>query len=446
MPYDLDDFIESVDSDYFRHIRKESVSPIDEKIDRKEFLTDLYHNLSTGRYFVQSPREFKVESKSQRTARVIPILMLEDYCVYYYCVKKLEKELALNRVSGTYGGFSLNGLIREKETDEIEKISEEIPSTPKRAYNLFGWIESWKDFTRKVYAHATTSDATNFLFLDIANFYDTIDLDKLESKVRHATNDEQTQIVNILFSFLRNWNRKVYGYGAQTKGIPQDEVGDCSRILANFYLQAYDDKIAEFCSNHGVAYFRYADDQIFMSKSNDANLHCLYKASILLHKEGLNINTSKVKEQNEAEFTRYWAFEIYELLKDKDNRKMVKAGTELYIKWCEQDRVSFRWWSVLSRLVTCGIDDVPLAVKHRIYEECLSSEYLIDQSSRTMKNIYNILPDEEKEAYKKELYEMAKVARFNGYLFELIDLQRKISIFSKVEMKTLNNRLLEMKI
>ena len=447
MNFTVEDFIETIDSGFFRHIRKETVCPIDETIDREIFLRELFLKLSTGSYFVQSPRAFKVESKSQKTARVIPILEIADYCVYYYCVKKLERELALNRVDGTYGGFSLNGLIRDKETAEIEIISEEFPSTPKRAYNQFGWAESWKDFTKKAYIHATTTDATDFLFLDIANFYDTIDLDKLESKVRHATSDEQGLIVNILFSFLRNWNRRVYGYGTQTKGIPQDEVGDCSRILANFYLQKYDDLIMNFCQANNVSYMRYADDQILMSKSKNSNLQCLYEASIILHREGLNINTSKVKEQDEQAFAKYWAFAVYELLADKENRNDIKLGVNMFIDWLDNgDRDNFRWWAVLSRIITCGIHDLTLAQKYRIIEECTRKDFLLDQTSRVLKNIYEIIPEGEKDDYKNELVEIGKAARFNGFLYELIDLQRKKSILSDAEITEVKTRLNAMKI
>lgn len=440
----LEDFIQTVDKGFFRHIRKETVCPIDERIDRVQFLTDLFTKLATGSYFVQSPRAFKVESKAQKTARVIPILEISDYCVYYYCIKKLEKELALNRVDSTYGGFSLNGLIRDQEVAEIDRVSEEFPSTPKRSYNTYGWVESWKDFTKKAYVHATESDASDFLFLDIANFYDTIDLDKLESKVRHATSDEQGVIVNILFSFLRNWNRKVYGYGVQTKGIPQDEVGDCSRILANFYLQKYDEQMAELCSRNGVKYFRYADDQILMSNSKDSNLRCLYEASIILHKEGLNINTSKVKEQDESQFTKYWAYEIYELLDDKDNREKVKEGVTLFIENLANGRDDFRWWAVLARIITCGIHDLPLAQKHKIAEECTRNDFLIEQSSRELSSIGDLMSDNERELYKDELLEMSRTARFNGFIYELIDLQRKKNIFSEDELTTLRLRLSEM--
>lgn len=440
----LEDFIETIDKGFFRHIRKETVCPIDEKIDRKKFLTELFMKLATGSYFVQSPRAFKIESKAQKTARVIPILEIADYCVYYYCIKKLEKELALNRVDSTYGGFSLNGLIRDQETAEIERVSEEFPSTPKRSYNTSGWVESWKDFTKKAYVHATESDASDFLFLDIANFYDTIDLDKLESKVRHATSDEQGIIVNVLFSFLRNWNRKVYGYGVQMKGIPQDEVGDCSRILANFYLQKYDEQMAEFCSRSGVKYFRYADDQILMSNSKEANLQCLFEASIILHKEGLNINTSKVKEQDEDQFTKYWAYEIYELLDDKENREKVKQGVALFIENLASGRDNFRWWAVLARIITCGIHDLPLAHRHKIAEECTRHDFLLEQSSRVLGSIANLMSDDERILYKDELLKICHTARFNGFIYELIDLQRKKDIFSEEELAILQTRLLEM--
>jgi len=66
--------------------------------------------------------------------------------------------------------------------------------------------------------------------------------------------------VNLLFYFLCNWNRGYLNYERQSMGIPQDEVGDCSRILGNFYLQEYDNYLYKLTKKENSAYLRYADD------------------------------------------------------------------------------------------------------------------------------------------------------------------------------------------
>lgn len=439
----LEEFKLSIDSKFWWHIRKKSVIPQEPDATKDEFLEQLYGKLTNGSYFVSSPRAFKIQSKSQLVARVIPLLTLEDYCVYYFCIKQLEQELALNRVQNTYGGFSLGGSIREGENEELEALRGTAPSTSTRAYNMFGWLSSWTDFQDKAWQHAINTDASSFLFFDIANFYDTIDLNKLEGKVRHAVPKDKTTIVNLLFSFLRNWNRKVYGYNHQSKGIPQDEVGDCSRILANFFLQDYDQKIFEYCETENITYFRYADDQIFMSGSDEKNLKALYQSSIFLHREGLNVNSSKVKLQNEHQFTRHWAFEILNDLKDKSDKVRVEKAVRQFFNWCDdQDgRDSFRWWTVQARIMTCDIHQLPLELKHRILTACYEGNYLLDASSYNFHRVYELTPTDERRAFIATLIALVDTNRFNAYLYELLDFNRKNSLFSVEQLEYINRRI-----
>lgn len=442
----LDDFQKTIDKAYWYHIRKKTLLPYEGDLSKNEFLGDLHRKVANGAYFVSSPRAFIVQSKQQRIARVVPVLGLEDYCVYYFCIKQLEEHLAVNRVPNTYGGFSLGGLIRESEEAEIEAIITDVPSSPTRAYNKFGWVQSWSDYQAKAWWYANNTDATQFLALDIANFYDTIDLDKLESKIRHAVPREKNQIVNLLFSFLKNWNRKIYGYGHQSKGIPQDEVGDCSRILANFFLQSYDSKIYEYCNKNKITYLRYADDQIFMSESQDENLKALYEASILLHREGLNINAAKVKEYTEGTFSRYWAFEIFSKLKDKTVRSDVLDGIAQYLEWCEDvhGRKSFRADSVLSRILSVGIGDAPQSHRHKLLAECLEDEYLLEANSYRFKQIFEIASEADRPEIINQLISLSSKTRFCSYLYELLDLQRKENVFTAEQVKQIDARIMEL--
>ncbi len=438
-------FISTIDSGFFRHIRKNSVLPQEIDQTREEYLKQLYKKVVTGEYFVAGPRAFKIESKSQKVARIIPMLTVADYCVYYFCVKQVEDELAIDRVANTYGAFSLGGIIRDSEEDQLDAISLELPSTPSRAYNMLGWIESWKDFQKKVWLTASSANTSEFLFSDIANFYDTIDLDKLEAKIRHAVPKDKLPVIHLLFSFLKNWNRKIYGYAHQTKGLPQDEVGDCSRLLANFYLQNYDEKISKYCDDINVTYFRYADDQIFMSNSKKDNLKALYKASVLLHNEGLNFGVSKVKIQDESEFSIYWAFEIFDLLGDSNDKARVTQGTEKYIAWSsEYGKDKFRWWSVLLRIISCDISSLSPELREGIFTDLLKEEFLLDQSSYVFKRIHNALEESKRKDFIEVLYSLSKESRFNAYLYELLDLQRRIEVFTKEQITKIEERIEEL--
>lgn len=442
------EFVAAVDNSFFTHIRKRSVIQQGLGLKREEFLKGLYHKVVKGSYFAEGPRELKVESKLQRVTRIVPLLSVADYCVYYFCIKMLEDDIALDRVEGTFGGFSLGGQIRKSEENELEAISLDQPSTPSRAFNLIGWNNAWKDFQKKIWLKAKDSEASEYLMSDIANFYDTIDLDKLEVKVRNAIpKGEKQSVVHLLFSFLRNWNRKIYGYAHQTKGIPQDEVGDCSRILANFFLQDFDRRIKTYCDEHEISYFRYADDLIFMSDSKEKNLQALYESSVILHKEGLNLNASKVQELSEPEFLNYWAFEIFEQLDDPADIEKVNEGAQLYRNYCKQvGKGNFRWHSVLSRLATCKISVLDIGIKNHIYSEVLEDAYLLDQGSHLFKKIYDDFDAKGKKSFVIKLKELATSTRFNGFIMEVLDFNRKCDVFNESFVQTLEARLDRMKL
>ena len=71
------------------------------------------------------------------------------------------------------------------------------------------------------------------------NFYDNINLSLLEKKLLISVPSEKMEFINMLMYFLRNWNLKNDKYHLKSVGIPQNEFGDQSRLLANFYLHYY---------------------------------------------------------------------------------------------------------------------------------------------------------------------------------------------------------------
>lgn len=74
-------------------------------------------------------------------------------------------------------------------------------------------------------------------------------------------------IIDLLIYFLRFWNRDFENFKTKNIGIPQDEVGDCSRVLANFYLHEYDSYLKSEAEKNGCKYVRYSDDQIIFAKN-----------------------------------------------------------------------------------------------------------------------------------------------------------------------------------
>lgn len=229
-------FLNLFSGSFWKKIIDETLVPYSRKPHKVETIEKLYEDIVHKRYYPELPREYVISDKHNCVSRIVPVFESRENCTYYFCIKQLEELIAVNRVDGTFGGWSLGNPIRLKEDKEIEGL---MPSSsiPQNSYNPFKWSQNWKEFQKRAYLYSTNSNYNFFLKFDIANFYDTINLSLLECKIRLTTNSKDSFATELLFHFLRNWNRRFERYSQKAVGIPQDETGDCSRILANFYLQ-----------------------------------------------------------------------------------------------------------------------------------------------------------------------------------------------------------------
>lgn len=398
----------------------ESLVPFDDKpLDKECFLAELYQQIKDFTYSPSHPREYIVYNKDNGISRYVPTFDRKDYCVYYLCIKLLENEIAINRVDGTYGGWTLGNPIRMKEEQELI----ELDYVPFNTINDLSWSNEWQSFQSVIERHKETDDFKYFINIDIANFYDTINLSILERKIRHVIPKEKQEIVTLIMHFLHGWNKKHEGYSSKTIGIPQDEIGDISRILANFYLQDYDQTMKMACEDIGGKYVRFADDQVIFAKSKEDARKMLFMASKALFSINLNLNSSKVKEFNtKKEFEEYWAFEIFSLLKDKENRESISNGIDKYFNNIESN-VRFRYSSVLKRILSVNHKLINPDKKHRI----LSIFYDIDVLSTL--NLWHFrrirLMAENDPEFFGVLDRLIPGALFNSYLYQLLEYYKK---------------------
>ncbi len=421
---DFTTFKERIPDSFWTHIKKYTFVPWSNfPASKSEFLKNLYDELCSGTYTPQPPRDYVVSNKHNAVARIVPSLQLQDYCIYYFCIASLEEYLAINRTGGTYGGYSLGGKIRESEIEEFSEY-EEIPfSVSPFSYNRLAWVGAWRDFNKKAYIYSRTGEYTHFLKFDIANFYNTINLSILERKVRLACPKETSDIIDLLFFFLKYWNKQFLQYAEQTVSIPQDEVGDCSRILANFYLQDYDKHIYELCEKHNCCYMRYADDQILMSENSDKNERILFEASKELFKIGLNINSSKVDRfRSQEEWDYYWCFDLFNLLGDKNDTGNIQLAIS---KFLQLNKSQCRYDSVLSRILNRNLDDISFDLRIKFLSEVLSDEYILNSSDRIILRIFSLLDERSKSQFLGKLKLLADKALFNSYHYNLLRAKQK---------------------
>ena len=292
-------------------------------------LNKLYESIIQRKYYPHVPEATIYIDKDHGVTRCVPVFAIEDYCIYYFCLKRLEENIAVNRVPNTFGGWSLGGKIREKENEDLY-----INDYGRFAFNPLAWSKAFGDFNARLGANLMSENFAYALEFDIANFYDSIRLDILENRIREVAGSQLSLEISLLFHFLNYWNRDCNFYNRQTVGLPSDALADCSRILANFHLQPYDDFAYKLAQRSGVQYFRFADDQfIFL---NDPNLKpkLLHELSLELRRWGLNINQKKVHLWNRAELIEHRSFPIMAIFandEDKKDPEKIRAFASAYL-------------------------------------------------------------------------------------------------------------------
>ena len=145
----------------------------------------------------------------------------------------MEDVLCGNRVSNTFGGWTLGGKFRQQEVGEIESEATEYG---RYSFNPDAWKHAFGEFNALLFAQIQTATYPYILQFDLSNFYDSIRLDVLQRWIREDASSDKGWIVTLLLYFLNGWNRQKTGLHPQAVGVPQDALADCSRILANYYL------------------------------------------------------------------------------------------------------------------------------------------------------------------------------------------------------------------
>lgn len=258
--------------------------------ERESTVRDVYESIITARYAPNVPEKEIIINKGYGIARTVPVFSIKDYIVFYFCIKELEDVLCGNRTPNTFGGWTLGGRLRYQEKAEIET---EATKYGRYSFNPDAWTQAFGEFNALLYAQIDTGDYPYVFELDLSNFYDCIRLDILQRWICEEAPSNKGWIITLLFYFLNHWNRRNTDLHPQTVGIPQDALADCSRILANYYLQRYDKFAEKLCSKVQAVYFRYADDQMILLKSKDSVEKLMLLLTRNLDRYGLRVNQKK---------------------------------------------------------------------------------------------------------------------------------------------------------
>ncbi|GAB4145768.1 MAG: hypothetical protein OHK0017_05700 [Patescibacteria group bacterium] len=433
--FTFNNFYLTIDSKFWNHIHHESFIR-KTKLNRKNFLSILFNRIKNRSYFPSSPIDYISFNKHNKVLRLVPSFTIEDSCVYYYTVKSIEDFVAVNRVEGTYGGFR-SGILKNLENDELENRLIESDYEGYYVFNKFTWSKEWKDFQKALYTYIGERNYSHFLIFDIANFYDNINLNILESKVRQVTEKQFSRIIDLMFYFLKNWNRKLEWYFPKSVGLPQEETGQSSRILSNFYLQEFDLVMFNYTKSFDQRYVRFADDMVIMSPDKDLLMGSLFEASKELSKIGLNINSSKVQVLSKFEFEEYWAFELIENLKNH-----YLLGVDEFINW-KKMRKNFRFESVLKLILNGDVKKLNLIQKNSLIQEILDEDFFQNANEYYILKLRDLI-DNDTQFYK-HINSCIKKYRFNQFHYTIKNLILKKKI-DETQIYDLDQRIEELKL
>ena len=373
---------------------------------KKCVLKTLWNSIQEKKYYPSIPKEYIYLDKGNGVVRQTCVFEIQDYCLYYYCIKELEDKIAINRIENTFGGWSLSGQIRKKENEELNNNNDEYGFS---SFNPTAWAKIFGEFNSILFNNINNEEYKFAIEFDIANFYDNIRLDVLENKIREITKENQKKIVSLLFHFLHYWNRKDNFYNKQTVGIPQDVLGDCSRILANFYLQDYDKFMFKICKRKNCCYLRYTDDQFIFAKDKSNFKELIFEASKYLKSIGLNINQKKVsiKETNDLKTERMMDLFVKTNADDfKENNQLHCEIIKDYKKIPNKKKLKNQH-SIIKKLLNC---DLKQDNKKYILNIVTNKKFLSTLTYKCceLEKIYSILEQKSKEKFLKKLIQIQK--------------------------------------
>lgn len=180
-----------------------------------------------------------------------------------------------------------------------------------RRYLFLNAIEQWKKFEEFV---RIDSHNKTILFTDLLNYYENININKLESNLLYALSkiDVSGRDKAALRFCIQSLNNclKYWSFNGQN-GLPQNR--DISSFLANIYLL----KIDEYIIEKGCDYYRYMDDIRIICNNREQARWYLKQLIVKLREYGLNVNGAKthIVEPNSDDHKKYLKRDDFELEK-----------------------------------------------------------------------------------------------------------------------------------
>lgn len=417
MDYNNDEkeFLKIFSSSFYRKVLTESLVSYKSKKNKTQAKKDMllaYNDLINFNYNISTPQEYIYLIKSRYVSRIIPVFSIQDEAIYFYLCKQIEDDISNNRVNGTFGGWRIGNSIKSLEDEELEYVV--------NSYDPGLWVKNWKDFQKYIFTNLKKYDYKYALKLDIANFYDSIDINLLSRKLYRCCSKEKYDVVELIIYLLKYWNKKFSCYNENSIGIPQNEFGDQSRLLANLYLNDYDVVMEQVCNDNKCKYSRFADDQIILFDTEEQINNIMLVCNEELRKIGLNLNAGKVKRFSHNELIDFYLFNILEKIDLNKYDEAVSDFFELYDAHKEVRSDTF-----FRRCLTVGLNHFSISNRNRIVSIVTDEKFIINCGVQHLSRIYNNLYIEEKQKFLDTLFIIFKKIKFNGFKYIVITFAKK---------------------
>lgn len=254
----------------------------------KETLNYLSSRVQDGSYRPHPPLEVEV-AKSRLLRRRFAFLMPEDALVLRALVAAGSPAL-LSKMS-EWVSF---GRTAEAKKGQANKTN------PVIQVDYEGWWIKWIRYRKLL--NAIAGDPKPYLFIsDVVNFFGSVDLTLLRSRLSSSTNLD-TRAIDLLF-FLLDRIRPSERYGPRgSLGLPV-VADDTSRVLAHFYLLELDKELAQEGKEN--RYTRWVDDMVVSVADEIEGGKVAARIERALSRLGLVANSLKTRLIAKEEFRKH---------------------------------------------------------------------------------------------------------------------------------------------
>ena len=403
-----------VDGRFWRHITREAII-LDvirfADLDRKQFLRELANKVDSGNYHPTTCWIIGFP-KVEGIIRPVMAMTLSDSSIYYYCLKLIQDRLVakIAEVEHVYGGFRITEQL-QMEPSELDSL---VYDPNYEGFTSYNYRKAWSDY-QNLAKRLSEANFDYYLHLDIAHFYDAIRIDILEREVRNIASDSEG-VVDLLVYFLKNLRPSYQAnYTDNAVGIPQEEVGEMSRLLANFYLSSFDKKLLKplerlFAGTRGTTfqYSRYADDiWIVFYGSKEQAKHASQIVGQLLSDLGLHLNDAKSRILTKSEYDQHWCFKEWDQVHSQkdDYKALIKTLKSIYLHRQHLGRWFTPFIYGLKTLAGKNLKTVKLNRKDAVWlvEVLLNEAQVMSRKNRTITTFYTELLRQNQSLAKRVL-------------------------------------------